>query len=81
MTDKQAMERYTKAFGGLFPAFSTDYWDKLHQGTQWMIKTFPQSEYTELCERYLRACLEIVSIEEIVKRNVDMSAEGGRWSS
>ena len=68
MTDKQAMQRYIKAFGGNLPDFNTDYWDKLNKGTQWMLKTFPNSDFSILCEKYLRACLEIATIEELIHK-------------
>jgi len=70
VTDQEAMKNYLKAFGNNMPGFDTDYWEKIHRGTQWMLKTYPESDYTELCERYLRACLEIVSIEEMIKKGV-----------
>lgn len=63
MTDIEATTRYIKAFGNMLPDFSTDYYERLHTGTEWMRSKFPQSPYTELIEEYQKAILMIVSIE------------------
>lgn len=70
MTGQKALERYIKAFGGNLPDFSTDYWERIQVGTKWMQDKFPDSDYTIMCEKYLRACLEIATIEEMIKKGV-----------
>lgn len=70
MTGQEALTRYVKVFGGHLPDFDGDYWDKLSNGTKWMQDKFPDSDYSLLCEKYLRACLEIASIEEIIRKDI-----------
>lgn len=72
MTGQESLERYIKAFGGNLPDFEGDYWQKISNGTKWMQDKFPDSDYTILCEKYLRACLEIVTIEEMIKKGVSI---------
>lgn len=73
MKDIEAIQRFIKAFDSNLPDLTNDaFWEKLHTGTEWMVKKFPDSPFTEVAEEYERALFLIACIrDEIIK-------EGGR---
>lgn len=73
MTDKEAMMRYIKAFNVSVPDFSNEaFWDKITQGTQWMMDKFPESPFADVAERYKNAVFMIACIRhEILEKRGD----------
>ena len=68
MTDLEVFNRFITKYGHRFPDFSDNYWDNLNNGILWYKKHIPSGTYAEVMERYHRAIIEIVSIEEQMRR-------------
>lgn len=68
MTDQEIFQRFVDKFGNRYPAFNESYWEELGTGLNWYKNRIPTGTYAEVMERYHRALIEIVSIEEVMRR-------------
>lgn len=73
MTDLEAMTRFINAFRNVPLDFDNPYWDKLHAGTEWMEKTFPNSVYSEVARQYYESMLliRLIDHEILVKKGIN----------
>lgn len=68
MTDQDVFNRFINKYGHRFPDFKDPYWDDINNGILWFKNHIPTGTYAEVMERYYRAIIEIVSIEEQMRR-------------
>lgn len=67
LKDNEAMEKYIQAFNTNIPELNDyAYWEKLRNSTEWMKKTYPDSPFTEVADRYENALLLIACIRHEV---------------
>jgi len=70
MTDQEVFERFINKYGHKYPEFNkgNNYWNDFNNGLAWYKEHITSGPYSEIMERYHRAILEVVCIEEQMKR-------------
>ena len=68
--ERELLKKFINTYSVKIPE-NHAYWIEIGKGIEWLQEKMPDSDITILAEKYLHACMEIATIEQIAKGELE----------